>query len=41
MMTDHKKVLNQNDYVKLQTANVLATNDITAEIDSFMNVEAR
>ena len=33
--------LNQNDYVKLQTANVLATNNITAEIDSFMNVEAR
>ena len=34
-------ILNQNDYVKLQTANVLATNNITAEIDSFMNVEAR
>lgn len=34
-------ILNENDYVKLQTANVLAINNITAEIDSFMNVEAR
>ncbi|HHZ96907.1 MAG TPA: hypothetical protein EYN67_15450 [Flavobacteriales bacterium] len=33
--------LNQDDYVKLQVANVGATNNITAELDSFMNVEAR
>lgn len=34
-------ILNQNDYVKLQVANVAATNDITAEIDSFLTVSAR
>ena len=34
-------ILNGNDYVKLQVANVNATNNITAEIDSFMNIEAR
>ena len=33
--------LNQNDYVKIQVANVATTNDITAEIDSFFNVEER
>lgn len=33
--------LNQNDYVKLQVANVAATNNITAEIDSFFFVEER
>lgn len=33
--------LNQDDYVKLQCANVGATNDITAELDSFIIVEAR
>lgn len=33
--------LNENDYVKLQVANVNDTNSITAEIDSFMIVEAR
>ncbi len=34
-------ILDQNDYVKLQVANVGATNNITAEIDSFLNVSAR
>jgi len=34
-------ILNQNDYVKLQVANVNATNNITAELDSFMMVGAR
>ena len=33
--------LNQNDYVKLQVANVAATNDITAELDSYFMVGAR
>jgi len=33
--------LNQNDYVKLQCANATATNDITAELDSFIIVSAR
>lgn len=33
--------LNKNDYVKLQVANVGATNDITAELDSFFTVQAR
>lgn len=33
--------LNENDYVKLQVANVGATNNITAEIDSFFTVGAR
>lgn len=33
--------LNENDYVKLQVANVGATNNITAEVDSFFIVEAR
>lgn len=34
-------VLNKNDYVKLQVANIGATNDITAELGSFFNVRAR
>jgi len=34
-------ILNQNDYVKLQGANIGATNDLTVELDSFMNVERR
>lgn len=34
-------VLNQNDYVKLQVANAGATNNITAELDSFIRVSAR
>ena len=34
-------VLNVNDYVKLQVANVSATADITAELDSFFTVGAR
>ena len=34
-------ILDQNDYVKLQVANVNATNNITAELDSFFNVSAR
>jgi len=33
--------LANNDYVKLQVANVNATNDITAELDSFFDVEKR
>jgi hypothetical protein len=33
--------LAQNDYVKLQAGNVNATNNVTAEIDSFITVEAR
>lgn len=33
--------LNKNDYVKLQVANVNATNDITAELGSFFNVQSR
>ena len=31
----------QNDYVKLMVANIGATNNITAELDSFFTVEAR
>jgi len=34
-------ILNVNDYVKLQVANVAATTDITAELDSFFTVGAR
>ena len=34
-------VLNKNDYVKLQVANVLATGDVTAEVDSFIAVSKR
>ena len=34
-------ILNENDYVKLQVANVNATTDITAEIDSFFDIVAR
>ena len=34
-------ILNKNDYVKLQVGNVNATNNITAELDSFYSVEAR
>ena len=33
--------LNKNDYVKLRVANIGATNDITAELDSFFTVETR
>ena len=33
--------LSQNDYVKIQVANVATTNNVTAEIDSFFNVEER
>ncbi len=33
--------LDQNDYIKLQAANVAATNDITAEADSYFIIEAR
>jgi hypothetical protein len=33
--------LDQNDYIKLQVANVGATNDITAEADSYYIVEER
>lgn len=34
-------VLNKNDFIKLQVANVSATADITAELDSFMTVSRR
>ena len=34
-------ILNKNDYVKLQVANVNNSNNITAEIDSFFIVSAR
>jgi hypothetical protein len=34
-------VLDQNDYIKLQVANVAATNNATAEADSYYIVEAR
>jgi hypothetical protein len=34
-------ILDTNDYVKLQVANIGATNDITAELDSFFMVGAR
>ena len=33
--------LNKNDYVKLQVANIGATTNITAELDSFFNIKAR
>lgn len=33
--------LDENDYVKLQVANVNATADVTAELDSFFTVSAR
>lgn len=33
--------LDTNDYIKLQTANLLATNNITAEMDSYYTIEAR
>lgn len=34
-------VLNQNDYVKVQVANISDTTNVTAELDSFFTVEAR
>jgi len=34
-------ILNKNDYIKLQVANSGATNNITAELDSFFRVSAR
>jgi hypothetical protein len=34
-------VLDTNDYIKLQVANVAATNNVTAEADSYYIVEAR
>lgn len=34
-------MLDKNDYVKLQVANAGATNNITAELDSFFSVSAR
>ena len=34
-------VLDQNDYVKIQVANVSDTSDVTAEFDSYFLVEAR
>jgi hypothetical protein len=33
--------LDSNDYIKLQVANVAATNDVTSEVDSYYTVEAR
>ena len=38
---DDNIILNQNDYAKLQVANVLLANNITAELNSYMTVEAR
>ena len=38
---DDNIILNKDDYIKLQTANVTATNNITAEIDSYVKVSAR
>lgn len=38
---DDDITLNQNDYVKLQVANDTASNDITAELDSYFKVKAR
>ena len=34
-------ILNNNDYVKIQVANISDTTDVTAELDSFINVGAR
>jgi len=34
-------VLNENDYIKLQVANVNAANDITAEVDAYLEVGER
>ena len=34
-------ILDQNDYVKIQVANVGATNNVTSELDSYFNVRAR
>lgn len=38
---DDNIVLDKNDYVKLQAGNVGATNNITAELDSFFTLDAR
>lgn len=34
-------ILSQNDYIKLQVANISTTDNVTAELDSFFIVEAR
>lgn len=36
-----KITLNENDYVKIQVANITDTTDVTAELDSYFSVEAR
>ena len=38
---DINTTLDQNDYIKLQVANQTATNDITAEADSYLVIEER
>ena len=38
---DINTTLDQNDYIKLQVANQSATNDITAETDSYLVIEER
>ena len=38
---DINTTLDQNDYIKLQVANQSATNDITAEADSYLVIEER
>ena len=40
IVSDHI-VLNMDDYVKLQVANTTGTTDVTAELDSFIDVSAR
>lgn len=40
VLNDHI-ILNKNDYVKLQVANISNTTDVTAELDSFFAAEAR
>lgn len=38
---DINTTLDENDYIKLQVANQTATNDITAEVDSYLSIEER
>ena len=38
---DDNVVLDINDYVKIQVANMSDTSNVTAELDSFFTVEAR
>lgn len=36
-----KVTLNQNDYIKLQVANATTTNNVVAELDSYLSVQGR